>query len=628
MRLFAGFIPLKAALVTLVLPALLGASSPERPWRMGHQGATGAACRQTVEGELLVKYKKGTEYSRKLSSIASKKSRRIHEFGGGYIRVAIPDGVSAQTAAEGFLRDPGIESVQRNHVYRAAAVPDDPSFALQWPLRNTGQTVASPSYTLPDGSPVDNPGTAGCDMNIVRAWDEITDCRAVTVAVLDTGVNYDHEDLADNMWDGGAAYPKHGYDFTGNGSADPIDRNGHGTMVAGVIGARGNNSVGAAGVCWRASIMAVKVLDGAGNGTSASVIDGIDFAAANGAKVICMSLVTHAFDQAVYDALKNAREKGVLVVAAAGNDAADIDGGRPAYPCGCDLDNIIGVTALDQNGALARFTNYGASSVDIAAPGVNIVNAWAGTVSTIVENFSTGWTPNDANHPGTSGWGSTWKTDVMYPAVKHWCLINPAFNEYYGNNIIDKVWKDYASFCLTADGVTLNLSVDYSLYDAGDSFGIYYGSGASEPSSVNSVKVDEIVGGSGSVTSCCDLTSLAGEGDHRRILFQLRTNTAGNEGSGIMISDMSVTGLWLSPSAYTNYSGTSVAAAHVAGLAAMLFAFNPDFTCADVAQSVFSGGRAVPALSGKNRTGRAADAEGSIGYISAPERIRAEMVKE
>lgn len=618
---------IKLALAVLIFTAFAGAGFAGKGFRSGH--CFKADRHSRIDGELLVTYKAASPYARKLSSIRAKRCERIGEFGRrGAVAVRLPRGMSVKEACSLYSSDPDVEAVQPNFRYVAASVPDDPSFPSQWGLVNSGQTIASPSYVLPDGSRIANPGTAGCDMNIAPVWDEITDARAVTVAVLDTGVNYTHEDLADNMWNGGTAYPNHGRDFTGSGSDDPIDRNGHGTMIAGIIGARGDNAAGCSGICRRASIMAVRVLDAAGNGSSASVVSGIDFAAANGAKVIILSLVTHEFDQAVYDAIKSAKERGVLVVAAAGNDAADTDAGSPAYPASYDLDNIISAAALDQNFALARFSNFGAAGVDIAAPGVNIVSAWGGTSSSIAETFSTGWTASDTNHPGTSGWGTTWESDPLYPDIKHWCLINPSFDEYYTNNIRDRVWRDYGAFAKSADAVTLSFTLNYSFYDAGDALGVYVKNAAGEPSPSDSAELGEIRGGTGGKICAYDLTAQMKGAEHFQVLYQLATDEAGSACSGVMISDMTVSAFRLSTSSYSNYSGTSAAAAHVAGLAAILFAFNPDYTYSDVVGAICAGGRTVSSLKAVTRTGCAADAEGALEYIRAPEGIGAELTAE
>lgn len=203
--------------------------------------------------------------------------------------------------------------------------------------------------------------SGGC--NAERAWDVRTDGSAVLVAVTDTGVDDAHVDLAGNIAPGGK-------DFTGKGSYS--DGNSHGTHVAGTIGALGNNGLGVAGVCWRARILPVKVLGDDGSGTEAMIAQGIYYAVDAGARIISMSLGTKSASSVMFEALRRARDRGVLVVASAGNDSNLIEA-FPNYPASFDLENIISVAAVDANGTLATFSNFGLS-VDIAAPGVKIMS--------------------------------------------------------------------------------------------------------------------------------------------------------------------------------------------------------------------------------------------------------------
>jgi subtilisin family serine protease len=187
------------------------------------------------------------------------------------------------------------------------------------------------------------------------------------------------------MWNGGSGFPNHGYDFIGDDD-DPMDLFGHGTHVAGIIGAVGDNGTGTTGVCQRASIMALRVLDAEGNGTTTTAIEGIGFAVANGARVINMSLVgSGGFDPALSNAITNAQNGDVVVVVAAGNaDNVGHDNdlaGNATYPCNLTQPNLVCVAALDQNYALADFSNWGATSVDVGAPGTNILSTWAGAGS-------------------------------------------------------------------------------------------------------------------------------------------------------------------------------------------------------------------------------------------------------
>ena len=290
----------------------------------------------------------------------------------GWAQVRVGAGQTMESALAAYRNDPNVEYVQPNYLYRATAAPNDTQYGQLWAFSNAGQTVTAGTYAP-------NAGTVGDDMHIEAAWGRITDCSSVVVALLDSGVNYSHEDLAANMWNGGSSFPHHGHDFVDDDD-DPMDPSGHGTHLAGIIGAVGNNFSGTTGVCQRASIMAVRVLDAAGNVTTATVLQGINFAVTNGARVINMSFVGGgSFDQLFSDAITNAQNSDVVVVAVAGNETGDNDAaGAARYPCNFTQPNLVCVAALDQNYALANFSNWGASSVDVGAPGANILSAWAG----------------------------------------------------------------------------------------------------------------------------------------------------------------------------------------------------------------------------------------------------------
>jgi subtilisin family serine protease len=203
------------------------------------------------------------------------------------------------------------------------------------------------------------------------------------VAVVDTGVEYKHPDLAANIWtnpndpvngkddDGdGFVDDVHGADFI-NGDADPNDDSGHGTHVAGIIGARGDNAIGTVGVNWNVRIMALKFLDQNGDGNTADAAQAIAYAVDHGAKVINASWGGTAFSQTLYQAVANASDSGVLFVSAAGNDGANGDI-APDYPAGFNLPNVISVAATDRNDRLLDFSNYGRRTVQLGAPGDEI----------------------------------------------------------------------------------------------------------------------------------------------------------------------------------------------------------------------------------------------------------------
>ena len=223
------------------------------------------------------------------------------------------------------------------------------------------------------------------DIDAPGAWNRQTSCAKV--AVLDTGVQSNHPDLKSNLWEN-TKDPSNGRDDDGNGVIDDRfggdvvdgkgsgdDQQGHGTHVAGIIGARGNNGRGIAGLCWSVKIVAVRVLDGDGHGTWSTEIAGIDYAISAGAKVIDLFFGGPTGSEIVRDAIQRAKSKGVLLVAAAGNDGDNADK-QPAFPAAYPDSNILSVAATDSKDKLASFSNFGADTVDLAAPGDHIASTF------------------------------------------------------------------------------------------------------------------------------------------------------------------------------------------------------------------------------------------------------------
>src|SRR6267143_419402 len=351
-----------------------------------------------------------------------------------WTHVKLAAGQSVTEALVAYQNDPNVEAVQPNYIYHAAAVPVDTQYAQLWAFKNTGQTITTGTY-----SPMN--GTAGDDMNIERAWSHITDCSSVVVAVVDSGVNYNQEDLVANMWNG-PGFPNHGWNYVNNNN-DPMDLDGHGTHVAGIIGAAGNNGKGTTGVCWTASIMAVRVLDATGSGSDATIIQGIDFAIAHGARVISMSLGSDGpLDPAFRDAITAAQTNDIVVTVSAGNRAKDNDaaGGAAHYPCNFTQPNLVCVAALDQNYALANFSNWGATSVDVGAPGTNILSTWAGARFAVNDSFNTGGVLNW----NTSGGGWAYGHLAAFGGTFN-ALLNPGSfpSGNYGNNANNRVYKTF-----------------------------------------------------------------------------------------------------------------------------------------------------------------------------------------
>ncbi len=213
-------------------------------------------------------------------------------------------------------------------------------------------------------------GVVGADIKAPAAWAISTGSKDIVVAVIDTGVDYRHPDLVDNIWSMPSNPNVKGYNAINN-TLDPMDDNSHGTHCAGTIAGTGDNGIGVAGVTWNASIMGVKFLSGGGSGTLADAVKAIDWATNNGAQIMSNSWGGGGYSQALYDAIDRARAKGILFIAAAGNDGGDNDS-RPAYPASYQIDNVISVAASNNVDNIAYFSNFGGNSVHLMAPGENI----------------------------------------------------------------------------------------------------------------------------------------------------------------------------------------------------------------------------------------------------------------
>ena len=262
-------------------------------------------------------------------------------------------------------------------VMEESRIPSDPDFKHLWGLQNLGQDDAE-----------GNSGILGSDIGATRAWNFTTGSKDVVVAVIDTGVDYGHEDLADNIYynpgESGFGRETDGVDNDGNGfiddhtgwnfsinTNDPMDDNGHGTHCSGTIGAVGDNEIGIAGVTWDVRIMPIKFLGASGSGTLAGAVQAIQYATGLGVDIMSNSYGGTVRAQSMEDAIREANEAGILFVAAAGNSGLNSDE-VSHYPAGYDVENVIAVAATDNRDSMTSWSTFGKRTVDIAAPGNNI----------------------------------------------------------------------------------------------------------------------------------------------------------------------------------------------------------------------------------------------------------------
>ncbi len=387
-----------AAFCLLAAASVLASPEDDRPQRDALYPAF-------VPGELLVKFrsdvrKQAAADYQEWFNISTRRTFAIN----GYQHVKLPAGVDIEEALELYLEDPDVEHAEPNYlIFADVKIPTDTDFNKLWGLNNTGQNVGGIN------------GTPDADIDAPEAWDVTTGSSDVIVAVVDSGVDINHPDLQANIWTNPGETPDNGVDDDGNGYIDdvsgwdfldndkvPNDAMGHGTHVAGTVAAVGDNALGVTGVSWTAQIMPLRFLDALGFGNTADAIDAIEYATAMGADVINNSWGGSGYNQALKDAID---ASDAVVVCAAGNT---ISGGRnndaiPHYPSSFNSAHIISVAASDQDDNLASFSNYGAVSVDVAAPGTNIYSTVPGSVGVWIDNFDDGsiadWarpSPNDA----------------------------------------------------------------------------------------------------------------------------------------------------------------------------------------------------------------------------------------
>jgi uncharacterized repeat protein (TIGR01451 family) len=329
-----------------------------------------------VPGEVLVKIQPGAtqEEIAHVEELADADGQRISTLSSGTIWRLHSRSKSVEALTASLRGNSNVVYVEPNYILHLVATPNDTSYGQLWGLKNTGQYV----YGMT--------GTAGSDIDAEAAWNLTTGSASIVVGVIDTGVDYNHPDLAANMWSnpGGkgnaaCAAGTHGFNAI-TMTCDPMDDHYHGTHVSGTIGAVGNNGLGVAGVNWTTSIMALKFLGSSGSGTTAGAIAAIEFAVQAkidgvNVRVLSNSWGGGGFSKALLDEINWANENDILFVAAAGNNGSSNDT-YAHYPSNYATPNMISVAATDSRDNTAYFTNYGLTTVHLGAPGVNILSCY------------------------------------------------------------------------------------------------------------------------------------------------------------------------------------------------------------------------------------------------------------
>ena len=557
-----------------------------------------------VPGEALVRYSAGTDAPERRDARAAAAVGFEQSLGLPRTQVVKFTG-SVRDAVARLEDQPGVAYAQPNYRYHAlAAAPNDTHFGHLWGFGSTPGVGALP------------------------AWDRSLGSGQV-IAIVDTGVDETHPDLAPNLWNGPGGI--HGADFVDPGTT-PDDFNLHGSHVAGTAAAVANNGIGVAGVAPQAQIMAIRALDADGGGSTSAIADGIAFAANNGAGVINLSLGGPAGggDQALSDAIALAETRGAVVVAAAGNENNNNDA-SPTTPCTLPNPNLICVASVTNTGARSDFSNFGATTVDVGAPGGDGSGTPAGDILSAKPAWDTVFGENFQT--GSDGWTATQVSGLPWGLAGGGIDGESATDSPGGNyqNNTDSTFQHTAVNLASRRGCRLDFLLRLNgVEDAVDSNGDPVDAVGVGVQAGTALLGSEFVGSTPPFTFERIEFAIPGADGQSDVkpTFKFRSDSS-VIGDGAYVDNYNLICRGSAyPNAiaedapaeggdYTAISGTSMAAPHVAGVAALVRAVDPGAPPSQVVQALMNGAKPVAGMAGVTVTGGAVDAVGAMDAVLA-----------
>lgn len=583
--------------------------------------ATQAVSPKYREGEVIVKYKSGIKKTTINSSSSAQGFKVVKTYSKLTKKNLITVLKSTKTTQEMIKilkADPNVESVSPNYIRQLDAAPNDPDFNQLWGMNNTGQTG----------------GVTGADIDAVEAWDVTTGSSDVVVAVFDTGVDYTHTDLKTNLWvnqgetpDDGIDNDGNGYiddiygydvaaDVTGNNDGDPLDVHGHGTHVSGTIGASGNDDFGISGVNWDVNIMTLKIFPPGAGASDSDIFEAIEYVQTMKERGVNIVAINASYggdggdqDDTMNAAIKGLGDAGIIFCAAAGNDALDNDV-TPHFPSSYDADNIISVASTDHNDELSWFSHYGATSVDLAAPGSNIL-------STI--RYKEEYTPQEGDPyfntvDNSTGWGQggdgaawTFSTTNVHSTSYSW-TDSPDVN--YPDDSFTYIVPS-ASIDLTGianENLDLGFWAVLDLENGYDFLHVYF----SADGGVNWTVMESFTGESQPMQAYSVEIPDSFQTNDFLYLFAVQSDCCGDF-DGVYIDDIGIGIGTRTSDLYATWSGTSMATPHVTGAVALLAASYTGDTVANMKARILDNVDTLDSLSGKILTEGRLNLKSAIG---------------
>jgi thermitase len=604
-------LPALMALAILLFCASGAGAGTSAPAGLERHGAA-AAAPEYVPGEVIVRFRAGTTAAARTSTLAGAQGQAVQSLGlPGVALVRLAEGVSVEAAVAELESDPDVVYAEPNFIYRLSTVPNDPDFDLTWGLSQATDK----------------------DIDAPAAWTRTRGSSNVVVAVIDSGIAYNHPDLAGNMWlnddpvdgadnDGnGLTDDRHGWDFVQE-DATPFDFNGHGTHVAGTIGAVGNNARGVPGVNWDVSLMALRAADANGSLTNTDITQAINYACAEGADIVNGSFGGSGASTLVRDAILQGGCADTLFVFAAGNDGWNLDGNTgvldQAYPCefhrppaegGANAANVICVGATGRTDVIAPFSNRGTSAVHIAAPGVDIRSTWPGYSNLMSDNFEGTVAQFNARWgnriPAANPWN---RTSATRTSGTFSITDSPVGNSVNQDTSITKL----AMFNLAGrTGCRINYNMRLNTENPTGT--------ASDDVLWILIDASPYSGWAGSTGGAWFAFSddFSDHDGDTSVQIGLGMDVDGDATvlDGGWIDDLAVACLLHNGNAYESLQGTSMATPHVAGVAALLLADDPTITVAELKNDILTGVDMPAGLGVHIQNGRRLNAAKALGIV-------------